>query len=74
MGWEVGAGGEPKGRVTKHSDTNSSAMSSVSDLDWHNSQGRISLAPHAVLSCPSGATHFMKYTPVVCKSSPGYLK
>ena len=35
----LGADGEPQAGYSKHSDTNSSVVPSVGDLDWYNSQG-----------------------------------
>ena len=40
MGWAVGAGGEPKAGQSTHSDSKSSAVPSVSDVNWYNPQGR----------------------------------
>ena len=37
---EGGWGGEPKAGQSTHSDSKSSAVASVSDLNWYNPQGR----------------------------------
>ena len=40
VGWAVGAGGEPKAGQSTHSDSKSSAVPSVSDVNWYNPQVR----------------------------------
>ena len=48
MEWEMKQVGSPRPVKVKHSDTNNSAVPSISDLHWHNSQGRPGLLLKAV--------------------------